>query len=701
MKPSLSLLAVSISAAIALNPLGARSVQAALLVDSAPRSSADNKARMAIPDHSSDEPLNLIDSAEVVSALSRDSVVVADATLAAQDAAESSVHDQPEAIAETRTSDVTGDRTADSPLSPDTESAAIDRATADDAPTTDETSDPVQDRPAVAEADTLAQDVPESSNLSDSDPNTGNNEGTPSREAVNETLYERLFPNEQINRVDIQVDPDRLNGLTIEDSSAVLDAPSTAPPEAFGLDAEDTPVSVPEYLNSPANPLTFPTQPEEIELSGTQPITLEQAIELARQNSTTLQESLLQLEQSQAALREAQAAYLPTLDADLSITHQGTNTFAEFAEPIDPTNPFGGSITVTDSIYNEATTLNGRLTVSYDIFTSGRRSALVAAAEERVRLQELQVEVVSEQLRLDVTQDYYDLQQTDELVRIAAQSLEESLQSLRDAQALERAGVGTRFDVLQAEVEAANSRQDLIQALSDQEVARRQLSQRINSAESIDLSAADPVDIAGYWDISLEDSIALAYQNRAELEQQLAQRDISEQQRRAQLSALGPQLAAFAQYNFSDLLDETESPGNDLETYAIGLQANIRLYDGGAARAAARQEELNMALAENAFEDTKRLIRFQVEQSYSTMRSNLENIQTALLAVETATEALRLARLRFQAGVGTQTDVLQAQTDLTRAEVNRLQAVLGYNRALAQLQRSVSNLPDSDLSDRP
>ena len=57
-----------------------------------------------------------------------------------------------------------------------------------------------------------------------------------------------------------------------------------------------------------------------------------------------------------------------------------------------------------------------------------------------------------------------------------------------------------------------------------------------------------------------------------------------------------------------------------------------------------------------------------------------------------AQENLELARLRFQAGVGTQTDVLIADRDLTQARVNRLNAIIDYNRALASIQRALGQL---------
>jgi outer membrane protein TolC len=303
-----------------------------------------------------------------------------------------------------------------------------------------------------------------------------------------------------------------------------------------------------------------------------------------------------------------------------------------------------------------------------------------------------------------VSTDYYDLQEADRQVEIFQAALNEALQSLRDAQALERAGVGTRFDVLQSEVDAANARQDLTQQLSQQEIARRTLAQRLSLAQGTDITAADEVAVAGSWDLSLEESVVEAYKNRAELEQQLAQRDIGEQRRRAALAQLGPQIGLTARTGLDNTLaSSTDGAGGNGFFYnaAVALNASIRLFDGGAARAQARQQEANIAIAESQFVTARDTVRFQVEQAYSTLQASAENIETTALAVQRAREALRLARLRFQAGVGTQTDVIQQQTALTRSQVNNLQAILNYNRALAQLQRSVSNLPEGNLSETP
>lgn len=440
------------------------------------------------------------------------------------------------------------------------------------------------------------------------------------------------------------------------------------------------PVQIPDNLIPSSNPLQFPTKPEEVTFQGNQPITLAQALELARRNNRDLQVSQLELERNKAALREAQAALLPTLGISTDIT-RSQSASNQLASKLQEQQ------TGISSPDQPTTSFTGQAQLSYNLYTSGRVQAQIRAAEEQVRFYELAVETEFETIRLNVATDYYNLQQADEQVRIAQSAVLNSEASLRDAEALERAGVGTRFDVLRSQVNLANAQQNLTNARSQQAIARRQLATRISLPQAINISAADPVQLAGLWNPTLEQSIVLAYQNRPELQQQLAQRNTSEQQRRQALAELGPQVSLIASYN---LLDQFNDNVSVTDGYSLGVQATLNLYDGGAARARADQSKANIAIAETQFAEQRNQIRFQVEQAYSTQQSSLENVQTANTALEQAREALRLARLRFQAGVGTQTDVINSENDLTQAEGNRVTAILDYNRALAQLQRSVT-----------
>ncbi len=345
-------------------------------------------------------------------------------------------------------------------------------------------------------------------------------------------------------------------------------------------------------------------------------------------------------------------------------------------------NQFNGGSTGGSS-----TALNGTVSLSYNLYTAGARTARIRAAEEQLRFDQLDYERLSEQLRLDVSNDYYNLQGADEQVRINRAAVTNAEASLRDAQALEQAGVGTRFAVLQFQVQLANANQNLTNSLSQQQISRRQLANRLSVAQSANVVAADPVEISGLWNLSVEESIIQAFQNRAELQQQLALRNVAEQNRRAALAENKPAVVLSTSYRISDTFNDDRSVG---DSYSLGADVRWNLYDGGAAQARARAEEANIAIAETNFADTRNQVRFEVEQAYSNLQSNLANIQTASVALEQAREALRLARLRFQAGVGTQTDVISAENDLTEAEGNRVSAILDYNRALANLQRAIS-----------
>lgn len=490
-----------------------------------------------------------------------------------------------------------------------------------------------------------------------------------------------------------------------------------APPATRGTPIESFPpnppnstleTKPPRTLEPNPNPLLFPTQPEDVRIEEIQAITLQQAVDIARRNSPTLQIADLQLQQTRSVLREQQAALYPDLNfqmdasrsvsagGELGVRAQQRNLNFQASQTGQPATQAGPNL--------GSNSLNSTLQLSYDVDLFGRRLANIRAAREQLRFRELDVERQAEQLRFDVSDAYYNLQDADGQVAIRQASVRNAQQSLRDAEALERAGVGTRFAVLQAQANLANEQQQLANARRDQRIRQRQLAEELNVSQSSNLTAGDPVEQAGSWKMSLEESIVQAFKNRAELEQQLVQRDISKQQRRSILAGRLPQLSVSGSYNVLGQDPDDPNPfaaRGWADGYAIRASLTWSIFDGGAANARVKQRDADIAIAESRFDQLRNQVRREVEQAYFGLESSFENIETSEAGVLQSREALRLARLRFQAGVGTQTDVIQAETDLTRAERNRLLAIIGYNRSLASLQRAVSNLPSNNLSRTP
>ena len=80
--------------------------------------------------------------------------------------------------------------------------------------------------------------------------------------------------------------------------------------------------------------------------------------------------------------------------------------------------------------------------LDYDIFTSGQRPASIRAAESAVKASEKTVETQLQQLRLDVSNDYYDMQQADELVQIAIAAVDNADETLQNTRAFGASRLG-------------------------------------------------------------------------------------------------------------------------------------------------------------------------------------------------------------------------------------------------------------------
>ena len=474
-------------------------------------------------------------------------------------------------------------------------------------------------------------------------------------------------------------------------------------------------ISNTQELNPSGNPLSFPTVPEEVRVESQQPITLEQALELSLANNKEIEQARLEVERAEFALREERAALFPTLDFTTSFSF-GDDAFLDgplqqtFEEAVESGVEAGlteeeaqaqaesGVSGSSGSTSTSSFDYNSSISVGYTIFNSGLRGASIRTAEKQLRSEVLDLERIVEEARFETARDYYNLQNNDAQVEIQEAAVEDAQQTLRDAQLLERAGLGTRFDVLRAEVELAQANQRLTTAIANRRIARRQLAETLSVSHSTDLATADAIEVAGAWEKGLDETIILAFKNRAELEQFLLQREIGEEQRTVALSATRPSVSASADYT---LLDDFEDDFDTSDQYSVGLNLQWRLFDGGASRAGARQAEKDIEIAETQFANQRNQIRFAVEQAFFQLESNLSNIGTATRAVELAEESLRLARLRFQAGVGTQTDVIEAQTSLTTERGNLLSSITDYNQSFADLNRQVSNTPDNGLQDLP
>ena len=426
-------------------------------------------------------------------------------------------------------------------------------------------------------------------------------------------------------------------------------------------------------LSSNSSILELPTSPSEVKVQQVQSLTLKQALKLAEKSNRELQVAVLTRERSQAALRQAQGAWYP---------HLALST--ELVQVDNLENPTDLNFETTSS---SPTFLNGTVELSYDVFTFGKRSSQIKAAQKQLQFDQLELERLQQQIQLDVINAYYDLQEADEQVSISKAAVRTARLALRDARALEEGGLGTQLDIARATVQLKNAEQELIQAQTQQDLASDRLTRILGLSETTDVVAADSVEVGEKWNLSLEETIIQAFQNRAEFKQQLIQRDISLEQRQVTLSEVKPNLGLFANYQA-----EGELSQESIDGYAVGARVRWNFFDGGITAAAAKQEAVNAQIAEVRFADLRNQIRLEVEQAYKNLIANAKNIETATIALQQAEKALELVSFGYSQDASTQLEVNIAQNELTQAAGNRVRAITNYNRFLALLQRAVNQL---------
>ena len=428
--------------------------------------------------------------------------------------------------------------------------------------------------------------------------------------------------------------------------------------------------------------LALPVKPGQVVIQQLRPLGLQEVENLAEVNNPNLKAIASQVDQAQSNLRAQIALWYPSLNLQ-------ANSLPTFTTGVARSNGANGT---TRTSATDRWAFGTVLTAQWALINP-QRTPTIAAARDQFEKAKFQYVIALRDLRLQVASAYFDLQQADDEVRIGQESVRASIISLRDAKARFQAGVATKLEVLEAETQLARDQQLLTNALAAQAIARRSLAALLDLPQNVTPTAKDPARVVGIWQPSLQESVVAAYTFREELDQALLDISIANSQANAALGSVQPFLNIFTAFT-GNIFDGNESvitaqPGSSGTNYdtAIGLNLSWKLFDGGAAAAQSRQ---NKQLAqENTFRFAQRRdgIRVEVEESFYELEKNNRNIVTTSREVISAREALRLARLRFQAGVTTQREVVDNQRDLTQAEVRYSASITDYNKRLAELRR--------------
>jgi len=444
-----------------------------------------------------------------------------------------------------------------------------------------------------------------------------------------------------------------------------------------------------QNLAAPAT-LALPNKPEQVRIIELRPLSLNDVENIAEVNNPTLKAIASQVDQAQSALRAQISAWYPSIS--VVANNLPSYTGGSQRTTTSALNPLGAPLSQRSYTYSSRWDMGAQLSAQWDL-VNPQRVPDVSAARDEFEKSKNQYLISLRDIRLQAARSYFALQLSDEGVRIGQESVRASLVSLRDARARFQAGVATKLEVLEAETQLARDQQLLTSSLTDQSVARRDLARLLALPQNVSPTAKEPLKPVGVWLPSLQESIVAAYAFREELDNALLDISVANSQANSSLGAVQPFLSVFNSLTGFRYQGQenvvVDLPGNSgwVVENSVGLQATWNIFDGGQARSQYRQFKQRAQEKSFKFAETRDSLRFEVEESFYQLRDANRNIRTTSREVMSARESLRLARLRFQAGVSTQREVVDTQRDLTQAEVRYAESLASYNTSLADLRR--------------
>lgn len=391
-----------------------------------------------------------------------------------------------------------------------------------------------------------------------------------------------------------------------------------------------------------------------------QPLDLGTAVSAALATSPALSAAEARVEASDARRDEANARLLPTVTLSASPMHVGIidNNLSRMLKAMAP----GLSL---DFLMSET------LTVSQPLFTGGRLGLGREAAEAGKAMALEGARLSRQNVAFDTANGYLNVLRAESLLEAVLESERQAQAHLKDAQAREKNGIGTRFDTLQAQTALATAKGRVIQAKNAVKLARLSLSTAIHQPLGDRALVAPSLPAIK----ASESSIAQGLDSRPEVRVAEGQKKLdslsTEISRRSLLPSVGVQGILLA--------NKLDLPG-----YAIMGSASWELFNGGKVHAQIRSGEKSEAADEANLQALREGLRLEVEKAIADRAEAKERIAAAEQGMKAAQAGFDLAQLRYSEGAGTGTEAIDAASTMSQARATYIQAT--YDALAAELK---------------
>ena len=327
------------------------------------------------------------------------------------------------------------------------------------------------------------------------------------------------------------------------------------------------------------------------------------------------------------------------------------------------------------------------ITASLPIFTGGQLQGQIGQAKANYRSMLSAEEQAYIEMKETATNGYFTMLDAGNMKTLCQESVDRLQAHLDNVIAQYNVGIVARADVLRSEVELANAKQDLISAENGYDVAEATLNNIIGTPLSTTLVLKDTLQYVPY-DNDMAYCLAYSEEHRPELKQAEYGVDAAEAALVVARSGHMPKVSAVAG-NYWGGTDNSNWPGDDNDHWSVGVTASMNIFDSGVTWSKIHAAQENLAKAKETQRQVKDAVELEVRTDYLGMREAEKRISTTQVAVAQAEEDYHIAVVRYQAGVGTNIDVMDAQVALTEAKTNYVKALYDYNTSKAALNTSM------------
>lgn len=393
--------------------------------------------------------------------------------------------------------------------------------------------------------------------------------------------------------------------------------------------------------------------------------TLEQVFVTALLNNQSLMASHSYTQAAEQDVYSAKGQRFPQLSASAGYTQLNH-------DPTAKTEVNGGAVEFQVS---EAGNANAAVIISMPVYTSGRISNSIEAAEASSRAA-TQNEITAElNIKWQVAQAFVAVFRAEKSLEVVNSHVKSLQAHTRDVKNLFNQGMVARNDLLSAEVELNNARQIVMQTTNRLDIARANFNQLMNREldANVDLVEYFPMVLQGNFEGLVKQSL----QERSELKALGEQSTAFDKQAASAEAGLWPQLNISGGYQYQQ---------NEFQVYENLWMANAtvnwKIYDGSTRHQSGKLKYQAQALLSQR-NDLKNSIQLQVRSAWLSLQETVKRIAISQQAIVQADENLKVSTERYQQGLANHTEVLDAENLRVRTYDNFNNA--RYDNTLANL----------------